>query len=243
IVTCRLTDRPLRPLFPKGMRNEIQVIGTVLSADQENDPDILTITGASAALSISDIPFDGPIAGTRIGYVDGQFVVNPTFAQLNDSEIDLVVAGGRDAVVMVEAAATEVPESLMLEAIRIGQEVNAELCSLQEEMVAKVGKPKAEVDTKTLPDEVLSAVEEFVSSRNWDLISGAKDERSEGLTERRKELVEALGETYPEKELKSALSEMTKAAVRSRILSEGRRPDDRKTDEVRALSGEVGLQA
>jgi len=241
IVTCRLTDRPLRPLFPKGMRNETQVIGTVLSADQENDPDILAITGASAALVISDIPFDGPIAGTRVGYLNGEFVVNPTFAQLNDSDIDLVVAGTRDAVVMVEAAANEVPESLILEAIRIGQDVNAELISLQEEMVAKVGKPKAQVETKTLPDEVRSAVEEFVRSRNWDLISGAKDERSEGMTERRKELIEALGETHPENELKSALSEITKATVRSRILSEGRRPDDRKTDEIRTLSSEVGL--
>jgi len=241
IVTCRLTDRPLRPLFPKGMRNETQVIGTVLSADQENDPDILAITGASAALVISDIPFDGPIAGTRVGYLNGEFVVNPTFAQLNDSDIDLVVAGTRDAVVMVEAAANEVPESLILEAICIGQDVNAELISLQEEMVAKVGKPKAQVETKTLPDEVRSAVEEFVRSRNWDLISGAKDERSEGMTERRKELIEALGETHPENELKSALSEITKATVRSRILSEGRRPDDRKTDEIRTLSSEVGL--
>ncbi len=241
IVTCRLTDRPLRPLFPKGMRNETQVIGTVLSADQENDPDILAITGASAALVISDIPFDGPIAGTRVGYLNGEFVVNPTFAQLNDSDIDLVVAGTRDAVVMVEAGANEVPESLILEAIRIGQDVNAELISLQEEMVAKVGKPKAQVETKTLPDEVRSAVEEFVRSRNWDLISGAKDERSEGMSERRKELVEALGETHPEDELKSALSEITKATVRSRILSEGRRPDDRKTDEIRTLSSEVGL--
>ncbi len=241
IITDRLTDRPLRPLFPKGMRNEIQVIGTVLSADQENDPDILAITGASAALVISDIPFNGPIAGTRVGYVNGEFVVNPTFAQLNDSDIDLVVAGTRDAVVMVEAGANEVPESLMLEAIRIGQDVNAELVSLQEEMAAKVGKPKAQVDTKTLPDEVRSAVEEFVRSRNWDLISGAKDERSEAVSERRTELVEALGETHPENELKSALSEITKATVRSRILSEGRRPDDRKTDEIRPLSSEVGL--
>lgn len=241
IITCRLTDRPLRPLFPKGMRNEIQVIGTVLSADQENDPDVLAITGASAALVISDIPFDGPIAGTRVGYVNGEFVVNPTFAQLNDSDIDLVVAGTRDEVVMVEAGANEVPESLMLEAMRIGQDVNAELGSLQEEMAAKVGKPKAQVETKTLPDEVRSAVEEFVRSRNWDLISGAKDERSEGMTERRKELIEALGETHPENELKSALSEITKATVRARILSEGRRTDDRKTDEIRSLSSEVGL--
>ena len=241
ILTCRLTDRPLRPLFPKGMRNETQVIGTVLSADQENDPDILMITGASAALTISDIPFDGPIAGTRIGYVGGQFVVNPTFAQLADSELDLVVAGTRDAVVMVEAGATEVPESVVLEAIRIGQEVNADLIGLQEEMAGRVGKPKSQVETSILPEEVRTAVEEFVRSRDWDLIAGTKDERGEAMAERLKELVEALGETHPEGQLKSALTDVTKATIRARILSEGRRSDDRSTDEVRPVSCEVGL--
>ncbi len=241
ILTCRLTDRPLRPLFPKGMRNETQVIGTVLSADQENDPDILMITGASAALTISDIPFDGPIAGTRIGYVGGQFVVNPTYAQLADSELDLVVAGSRDAVVMVEAGASEVPESVVLEAIRIGQEVNADLIGLQEELAARVGKPKAEVKTEVLPEEVLAAVEEYVRSRDWDLITGAKDDRREDKSSRLKELVEALGETYPEGQLKTALKDVTKATIRSRILSEGRRADDRSTDEVRPITCEVGL--
>ena len=241
ILTDRLTDRPLRPLFPKGMRNEVQVIATVLSADQENDPDILTITGASAALTISDIPFDGPIAGTRVGYVNGQFVVNPTFAQLGDSELDLVVAGGRDAVVMVEAGATEVAEPLILEAIRIGQDANAELIDLQEEMAGRLGKPKAEVATISLSEEVRAAVGEFVGSRGWDLLAGAKDERSEATAERRKELVEALGETYPEDELKAALTEVSKSAVRSRILDEGLRPDGRKTDEIRPISCEVAL--
>ncbi|MCH7835328.1 MAG: polyribonucleotide nucleotidyltransferase, partial [Chloroflexi bacterium] len=241
ILTDRLTDRPLRPLFPKGMRNEVQVIGTVLSADQENDPDILMITGASAALTISDIPFDGPIAGTRIGYVDGKFLVNPTFAQLADSELDLVVAGTRDAVVMVEAGASEVPEPLVLEALRIGQEVNAELIALQDEMAARLGKPKAQVKTVTLPEEMNAAVEEFVSSRGWDLLSGARDERGEAMAERHAELVEALGETYADDQLKIALIEVTKSALRSRILNEGRRADDRSTDEVRPVSCEVGL--
>jgi polyribonucleotide nucleotidyltransferase len=241
ILTDRLTDRPLRPLFPKGMRNEVQVIGTVLSADQENDPDILIITGASAALTISDIPFDGPVAGTRIGYVNDQFVINPTFAQLNDSQLDLVVAGSRDAVVMVEAGATEVAESLVLEAIRIGQGVNAELIALQEEMTARVGKPKAQVEMTLLPEEVRAAVEEFVRIRDWDLLASAKDEREEALAERRQELVEALGETYPEDQLKSALKEVLKITVRQRILEEGQRPDGRKTDEIRPVSCEVGM--
>ncbi|KKM16109.1 hypothetical protein LCGC14_1689140, partial [marine sediment metagenome] len=241
ILTDRLTDRPLRPLFPKGMRNEVQVIGTVLSADQENDPDILIITGASAALTISDIPFEGPIAGTRIGYLNDQFVVNPTFAQLNDSELDLVVAGTRDAVVMVEAGATEVPESLVLEAIRIGQDVNAELVSLQEEMAARVGKPKAQLEMITLPEEVCAAVEEFVRSRDWDLLAAAKNERDEAMAGRRAEVIEALGETYTDDQLKAALKEVLKSTVRARILEEGRRLDDRKMDEIRPVSCEVGL--
>ncbi len=241
ILTDRLTDRPLRPLFPKGMRNEVQVIGTVLSADQENDPDILIITGASAALTISDIPFEGPIAGTRIGYLNDQFLINPTFAQLNDSELDLVVAGTRDAVVMVEAGATEVPESLVLEAIRIGQDVNAELVSLQEEMAARVGKPKAQLEMITLPEEVCAAVEEFVRSRDWDLLAAAKNERDEAMAGRRAEVIEALGETYTDDQLKAALKEVLKSTVRARILEEGRRPDDRKMDEIRPVSCEVGL--
>jgi len=241
IITARLTDRPLRPLFPKGMRNDIQVVGTTLSADQENDPDILMITGASAALTISGIPFEGPIAGTRIGYIDGQFIVYPTFAQLDEGQLDLVVAGSRDAVVMVEAAASEVPEAVALEAIRIGQEVNAELIDLQEEMAKRVGKPKIDVEKITLPDEVLQAVREFVEGRDWDLLAAAKDEREQGLTDRRKELIEALGETYPEKELKAALTEVTKSVVRTRILEKGQRPDGRRTDEIRPISCEVAL--
>jgi polyribonucleotide nucleotidyltransferase len=241
ILTCRLTDRPLRPLFPKGMRNDIQVVGTVLSADQENDPDILMITGASAALTISDIPFDGPIAGARVGYMDGQFVINPTFAQLSDSDLDLVVAGTRDAVVMVEAGASEVPEPLVLEALRIGQDVNRELIEFQEEIAAKVGKPKAEVERFALGDEVKTAVEEFVRGKNWDLLAAAKDEREEGMKVWRRELIEALGETYPENEIKTAFTEVTKSIVRSGILEEGKRPDGRRPDEIRPLSCEVGL--
>jgi len=241
ILTARLTDRPLRPLFPKGMRNDVQVIITVLSADQENDPDILSLVGASAALSISDIPFDGPIAGTRVGYIEGQYVVNPTFAQLKDSALDLVVAGGRDAVVMVEAGASEVPEAAVLEAIRIGQEANAELIALQDEMVARMGKPKFVYQPAVLPDEVRQAVAEFVRDRGWDLLSAARNERDEFMVARRTELVEALGEAHPPEQLKQALDDLLKESFRSRILDEGRRADGRKPEEIRAVSCEVGI--
>jgi polyribonucleotide nucleotidyltransferase len=241
ILTCRLTDRPLRPLFPKGMRNELQIIGTVLSADQENDPDMLMIAGASAALTISDIPFDGPIAATRIGFVNDEFVINPTFAELNDSRLDLVVAGSREAIVMVEAGASEMDEPLLLEALRIGQDINADLIGLQEEMAERIGKPKAEVATVTVPEEALSDVRGYIDGKGWDLLGTARNERDEVTGEREKELIEAFGEKYEEGQIKTALRDVMKSAVRSGILEEGKRADGRATDEIRSIECEVGL--
>ena len=141
-LAARLTDRPLRPLFPKGFHNEIQVIVTVLSADQANDPDVLGIIGASSALCLSDIPFDGPVSATRLGYIDGEIVVNPTFAQLEESKLDLVVAGTRDAIAMVEAGASEVSEEVIVQAVKRGQEINQVVIGLQQELMALAGKPK-----------------------------------------------------------------------------------------------------
>ena len=241
ILTARLTDRPLRPLFPKGMRNDVQIIVTTLSADQENDPDILSIIGASAALSISDIPFAGPVAGTRVGYIDDQYVVDPTFAQLKDSILDLVVVGTRDAVVMVEAGADQAPEAIVLEGTRIGQEVNAEIIALQEEMAARLGSPKRSFEAPELPQEVRRAVADFVASRQWDLLSATRDEREEALSQRRQELIEALGETYPPHHLKAALEEVLRGIVRQRILEDGVRADGRRPEEIRPVSSETGL--
>jgi len=241
ILSARLTDRPLRPLFPKGVRNDVQIIITVLSADQENDPDILSIIGASAALSISDIPFSGPVSGVRIGYIDDEYVVNPTFAQLKDSKLDLVVAGTRDAVVMVEAGASEVPEAVVLEAIRLGQEVNAEIIGIQDQMVSKIGKPKREFEPAGPPDEARQAVADFVASRSWDLLSTVRDERDQVMTERRKELIESLGDSHPADQLKAALEAVLKETVRTRIVRDGQRPDGRRPDEIRPISCSVGL--
>src|SRR2546428_1048880 len=197
ILTARLTDRPLRPLFPKGMRNDVQITITTLSVDMENDPDILSTIGASAALSISDIPFGGPVCATRIGLIEGEYVVNPTFAQLNDSALDIVVSGTKDAVVMVEAGANEVSESTILDAIRKAQEVNAEMISLQEEMVQRIGKPKAIFEAVPTPEEVTKAVVDFANARDWDLVAAAKDERAEAMRTARTEMLEALSEKYP----------------------------------------------
>src|SRR5579883_349481 len=165
ILASRLTDRPIRPLFPKGFRNDVQVVATVLSADQENDPDVLAICGASAALSISDIPFNGPIAGVRVGYIDGEYIINPTETQLESSQMDLVVAGTREAVMMVEAGAKGLPEDVMLEAVRRGHAALQPIIEMQERLVAAVGKPKREFKLVALPDEVKSAVKEFLGER------------------------------------------------------------------------------
>jgi|DewCreStandDraft_2_1066082.scaffolds.fasta_scaffold00800_13 polyribonucleotide nucleotidyltransferase len=241
ILTARLTDRPLRPLFPKGFRNEVQIIITALSADKENDHDILGIIGASTALVISDIPFNGPVGACRIGYIDGEFIVNPTFAQRKESRLDLVVAGTKDAVLMVEAGANEVPEEILLEAIERAQEVNREVIALQEEMAAVLGRPKAEWQA-ALPDpQVAEAVREFVRSRSWDLLAAAKDERETELEQRRQELLAALGETYPADQLLAALEEELRLTVRRKILDEGVRPDGRRPEEIRPISAAVGI--
>ncbi len=241
ILTARLTDRPLRPLFPKGMRNDVQITVTTLSADQENDPDILSIIGASTALTISDIPFGGPVSGTRVGYIEGEFVVNPTFAQLKDSALEITVAGTRDAVVMVEAGATEVSEAVILESIRLAQDVNAQIIELQEEIAKRIGKPKVSFEPATAQDDLTAAVVEFANTRDWDLVAAAKDERAELIHEARAELLKALSEHYPAEYLKAALDDHLKSLVRQRIIEDGVRPDGRRPEEIRPISVEVGL--
>ena len=146
ILASRLVDRPIRPLFPKGYRNDVQVVVTVLSVDQENDPDILGIIGASAALSLSDIPFAGPVGAVSVGYIGGQVVINPTSSDMKVSDLDLNLAGTSDAVVMVEAGANELPEETMVEAIRQGHEIIQQIVKLQQDLVAQVGKPKQTFD-------------------------------------------------------------------------------------------------
>jgi polyribonucleotide nucleotidyltransferase len=243
-LTCRLTDRPIRPLFPKGFRNEIQVISTVLSADQENPPDILSIIGASAALSISDIPFDGPIAGCRIGQVEGEFVVNPTFPQMDVGTLELVVAGSRNAVVMVEAGAKEVSESLLLEAIKRGQEVNGEVISMIEEMVAAVGKPKRLFEAPPKPSPQLEQqVTELINGRLEDLIfSGQeKGERDTAVDDLFNEVMEELGEETSRGEARQVFDSLISHQFRTGVLKRGVRPDGRGTQDVRPITTEVGI--
>ncbi len=241
VLAGRMTDRALRPLFPKGFRNEVQIIITVLSADQENDPDVLATIGASAALSISDIPFDGPVSNIRVGQVDGKFVCYPTFADLKESALDLIVSSTRDKVIMVEAGANSVDEQTMLEAIRLGHEMNQIFIKVQDEMVAELGRPKITVTAKELDAEALKAVEGVLEGRSADILAAVKEERQEGMHERFSEIRERLGEQFPSEQLSMALDAVVKKTLRKSILDDGRRADGRAVDELRAISCDVGI--
>jgi polyribonucleotide nucleotidyltransferase len=244
ILTCRLTDRPLRPRFPKGFRNEIQVISTVLSVDQVNPPDILSIIGASAALSISNIPFDGPIAASRVGYVDGDFVINPTFEELSRSRLDLVVAGSRDAVIMVEAGASGLTEEQALEAVQVGQEANLQVIALQDQMAKELGVAKFDWSPPIPPNEELDRrVTELAENGVAGIIDRGegKGERNAATVALEKELIASLGEEYGAPAVAKAFDGVVKKVVRSKILKEGKRPDGRKVEEIRPISCAVGI--
>ncbi|MFC2059382.1 polyribonucleotide nucleotidyltransferase, partial [Chloroflexota bacterium] len=240
-LTARLTDRPLRPLFPKNLRNEIQVVVTVLSTDQENEPDILAMLGASAAVGLSGIPFSGPMCATRVGYIDSQFIINPTFTQLNESKLDMIVAGTKDGVSMIEAGAKEITEDVMLEAIKVGQEVNQELIRLQEQIIQAHCKPSMEYKTKEQNEELQNEVSAFVQDRLGDKASwGSRAEREKALGKLKEELIAQLGNSHSSNEVGAAFESATKAAIRATILERGIRPDGRSLNEIRPISCEVG---
>ncbi len=243
ILAMRLTDRCLRPLFPKGFRDEVQVVNTVLSVDQENPPEILSIIGASTVLGISEIPFEGPVAATRIGHLDGNLVVNPLFNQIEEGSLDLVVASTRDAVIMVEAGANEVPESTLVEALRLGQKVNLDLVELQEEIAREVGKPKKSFTVPSFPEGLESEVATMVESRVEQLMDqgAAKGERIGAIDALLDEAVERLAETHDRKTVATVFDKLLEKVLRRKILDEGKRPDGRAPTEIRPISSEVGL--
>jgi polyribonucleotide nucleotidyltransferase len=244
ILASRLVDRPIRPLFPKGYRNDVQVVVTVLSVDQENDPDILGIVAASAALGISDIPFAGPIGAVTVGYIGGQIVVNPTFDEMKSSDLDLSLAGTSDAVVMVEAGANELPEEIMVEAIRRGHETIQQLVKLQQDLIAEAGKPKQSFVAPETNAEMAEAVAGFVRPR-FELASGIsnKAERAIALDAIRNDMLAELSPRYPEqtKELAELFEKEEKRFVRTQILEKGIRPDGRGLREVRPVRCETSV--
>ncbi len=241
ILASRLTDRPLRPLFPKGFRHEVQIIITVLSADQENSPDVLGVIGASAALSISEIPFEGPVGAIRIGYRGGEFLVNPTYTELQDSDLDLVVVGTKDAVVMVEAEAKEVSEKLVAEGIKFGQRVNQEIIGMQQQLVSLCGKEKVRPVAPTPNGEVEPAVSSALGDRISGLFGQGKIERDQAISDLKDDLVAKLGDKYSKQEIGAAFEAKLKAALRVNILERGLRPDGRHITEIRPLECAVGL--
>ena len=241
-LASRLTDRPLRPLLPKSWRNDIQLIVTVLSADRENDPDILSVVGSSAVLSISEIPFNGPVSAVSIGYINDQMVLNPTLAQLEGSQLDLVVASTREAVVMVEAGAREVTEDIVIQAIKFGHEANQDIIKLQEQLQQARGKPKLEAPVSDINPEIKSAISSIIKGRlEPALYQSDKLQREQALSDLKKELVDSLGESFPGEDIVAAFDAEVRAAVRNGILDQGRRVSGRGLTEVRPLSCEVGL--
>ncbi len=252
IITSRLIDRPIRPLFPEGFRNDVQIVVTPLSVDGETPPDVLAVIGASTALSISNIPFEGPIGCVRVGLIDGAFISNPTNEQIDKSELDLVIAGTKEEIMMIEAKGNEVPEAKVLEAIKFGQKMIAEVIKVQEELVKKAGTPKMAFDVYK-PNAVL---EKFISENYSGKIKEAlnivdKEKQQDQLILIEREVVEKIKGSSDEA-LKKAIEEnksdaaaivksIEKKFVRNMIINEGRRPDGRKMDEVRKITCEVGM--
>jgi polyribonucleotide nucleotidyltransferase len=243
-LTSRLIDRPIRPLFPKGYRQDVQIIATVLSADQENDPDVLAVVGASAALSVSPIPFQGPMGCVRVGRVDGQLIVNPTYAQLESSDIDVVVAGTEDAVVMVEGGAKEVPEAILLAAIMRGHQALQAQIQLQRDLSRQIGVTKAAFAATPLDATLKSRIADGYRARLREVAFVA--EKEEQRARRRALLDEALTGVAAEPEavriqVKQIFEELEKEEMRRLIINEGRRADGRSVTQVRPITCEIGV--
>ena len=241
ILTSRLTDRPLRPLFPKNYHYEIQVVGTVLVADQDTPFDTVSMVGASAALALSDLPFDGPIGAVRVGRsLDGEFILNPTYDQISESDLDLVVAGTREAITMVEAGANEVPESVMVEALQLAEETVKRQAETVHEWASEHGKEKQEVEEHEENPFLADLREQYSGRIKEGIIQTDRRARSTALGEIREEMVEGRGEEeIPQ--ITAAFSTIEKEAFRELYLQDRKRTDLRELDEIRPTSAEVGV--
>ena len=245
ILTCRMTDRPLRPLFPKGYLYDTQIVALLLSADGENDSDVLSMVGASCALCLSDIPFAGPIGAVRVGYIDEKFVVNPTHTEMENSVLDLVYAGNETEVVMIEGAAEELPEDIFCQALEFAQRHVTKLIQVQKELAEKVGKPKRNAPLLEVKDEMLEIAYSVAGEKIEDAIyKPSKIERGKAVDELREEVTNAILEKYEdatEFAIDQAFDFMQKKAFRKTILEKGIRADGRQIDELRPLSAEANL--
>ena len=244
-LTCRMTDRPLRPLFPKGYLYDTQIIGVLLSADGEHDPDMLFINGASAALCVSDVPFAGPVGAVRVGRVDGEFIVNPMHSQRATSDLDLVYVGTEDQVVMIEGEAKEISEADFVAALAFAHEEVRHLIAAQQELMVAAGKPKRQAALFVVPDELLEIAYRVAGDRiEAALYTPSKVARQKAVEALRDEVNAAILETYPEAtkfEISQAFDYLQKKAFRISILDKKIRCDGRSYEQIRPLSAETGL--
>lgn len=246
ILTSRMIDRPIRPLFPEGMANEVQVIATVLSADSKNDSDILGIIGASAALTISDIPFNGPIGGVRVGLVDDEFIVNPTFAEMENSKLDLIVVGNAESVIMLESGSDRISEEKMVEAIKFGHDNLKPLLDIQDQLAKKAGKPKREDITYVeVNEELYQKIKPEAQGKLKEIMQvPEKQKRVDGLEELKKQLIEEAGGAEDESvaaDVGRVMYKLEKEALRDIVLNGKKRVDGRKFDQIRELSSEINI--
>lgn len=244
ILTSRLIDRPIRPLFPKGYRNDVQVIATVLSTEQDCTPDIVAMIGSSIALSISDIPFYGPTGSVSVGLIDGELILNPTSDEREASDLHLIVSGTNEAIMMVEAGANEVPENIMLEAILFGHQEIKNICKFIDEIKKEVGKEKQEYNVFKANEEIEIEIRNFAIDKLVDAIQTKdKQEREENIENVKSEVYEYFLEKYPEneKDIEEVMYDITKEQVRKMIIEKGIRPDNREINEIRPISCEVGI--
>ncbi|MBP3284086.1 MAG: polyribonucleotide nucleotidyltransferase [Clostridia bacterium] len=244
ILVSRVIDRPIRPLFPKDLRNDVSLVATVLSVDQDNSPEIAAMIGSSIAISISDIPWNGPTGSVAVGYVDGEIVINPTEQQRENSRLTLTVAGTKDKICMIEAGADQIPEDIMVEAIAKAHEEIKKIVAFIEEIQKEIGKPKFEYTKFEINQEMLHDIEDYLGPRLREtIITTAKQERESGMDAIKDEIFEHFAEKYPDSQLalSDALYYLQKKTVRKMILEEGIRPDGRGLKQIRPLSAEIDL--
>jgi polyribonucleotide nucleotidyltransferase len=241
-LAARLCDRSIRPLFLKSLPNDIQVVITVLSTDQENDPDVLGVIGASAALTTSSIPFFGPIGATRVGYLDGKFIINPLLPQMNDSLLDLVVASSRDNIVMVEAGCKEIAPEIYIEAVKLAHEENQKIIKLQDDLRDAIGKPKKDIPGFEINDELVAAITTDFGQKITQALEQVTRPARQAIMDEVKDVAkEKYKETYPEFEIGNVIEEIAKKTCRSKILRTQKHADSREITQIRPLSAEVGL--
>ena len=244
ILCSRLMDRPLRPLFPKGYYNDVVVVATVMSVDPDCETDIMAMIGSSVALATSDIPWEGPTGSVRVGMIDGEFIINPTLEQRAKSDMNLTVAGTKEAIMMVEAGANEVPENVMLDAILFAHEEIKKIVEFIDAIVAEVGKEKADIELYKIPEDIDAAVRAYAVDKMKEAIKTVdKQERLDNMDAVEVETKEHFADIYPEneKDIANVLYNITKESVRAMILDEGIRPDNRKLDEIRPIWCETQL--